>query len=57
MDNIMQMIGSEEVKWQMLRMKYRVDIDRQRNVSLAAERFGLVLLGTPGTGNFRFWIH
>lgn len=52
LDKIMQMIGLEEVKRQMLRIKYRVDIDRQRHVNLGAERFGLVLLGNPGTGIF-----
>ena len=49
-DEIMGMIGLEEVKSQVLRIKAKVDTSIRQNTDLKKERFGLVLLGNPGTG-------
>ena len=50
-DAIMQMIGLEEVKAQVLRIKSKIDLTIQQNVSFKDERFNVVLLGNPGTGS------
>lgn len=44
------MIGLEEVKNQMLRIKSKVDTSLRQGTDLRKERLGLVLLGNPGTG-------
>ena len=49
-DKIMEMIGLEQVKSQVLRIKAKVDTSIRQNTDLKKERFGLVLLGNPGTG-------
>ncbi|TVY17684.1 NFX1-type zinc finger-containing protein [Lachnellula arida] len=49
-DEIMDMTGLEEVKSQVLRIKAKVDTSIRQNTDLKKERFGLVLLGNPGTG-------
>ncbi|TVY43119.1 NFX1-type zinc finger-containing protein [Lachnellula subtilissima] len=49
-DEIMDMIGLEEVKSQVLRIKAKVDTSIRQSTDLKKERFGLVLLGNPGTG-------
>ena len=46
----MEMIGLEQVKSQVLRIKAKVDTSIRQNTDLKKERFGLVLLGNPGTG-------
>lgn len=50
-DAIMNMIGLEEVKAQVLRIKSKIDVTKRQNTSLKDERFNIVLLGNPGTGN------
>jgi len=49
-DEIMNMIGLEEVKSQVLRIKAKVDTSTRQQTDLRKERFGLVLLGNPGIG-------
>lgn len=49
-DKIMEMIGLEEVKAQVLRIKAKVDTSIRQGTDLKKERLGLVLLGNPGTG-------
>jgi hypothetical protein len=49
-DKIMEMIGLEDVKSQVLRIKSKVDTSIRQGTDLKTERLGLVLLGNPGTG-------
>lgn len=49
-DEIMEMIGLEEVKAQVLRIKAKVETSIRQGTDLSKERLGLVLLGNPGTG-------
>jgi hypothetical protein len=51
-DSIMDMIGLEEVKSQVLRIKSKVDTSKRQGTDLRKERFGLILLGNPGTGTY-----
>jgi hypothetical protein len=46
----MEMIGLEDVKSQVLRIKAKVDTSVRQDTDLKKERLGLVLLGNPGTG-------
>jgi hypothetical protein len=49
-DKIMEMIGLEEVKRQVLRIKAKVETSIRQGTDIKKERLGLVLLGNPGTG-------
>lgn len=49
-DKIMEMIGLEDVKAQVLRIKAKVETSIRQDTDLSKERLGLVLLGNPGTG-------
>jgi hypothetical protein len=49
-DAIMNMIGLETVKEKILGIKAKVDLTQRQGVDMQGERFGLVLLGNPGTG-------
>jgi hypothetical protein len=49
-DAIMEMIGLEPVKQQVLKIMDKVDVTVRQGTSLAKERFNIVLLGNPGTG-------
>ncbi|KAI9640527.1 hypothetical protein NHQ30_011273 [Ciborinia camelliae] len=49
-DKIMEMIGLEDVKSQVLRIKAKVDTSKRQGTDLKKERLGLILLGNPGTG-------
>ena len=49
-DAIMEMIGLEPVKQQVLKIMDKVDVNVRQGTSLAKERFNVVLLGNPGTG-------
>jgi hypothetical protein len=49
-DDIMEMVGLENVKKQVLRIKANVDTSIRQGIDLRKERLGLVLLGNPGTG-------
>ena len=50
LDELMGMIGLEEVKREFLSIKINVDTALRQGVSLDSERFGCSLLGNPGTG-------
>lgn len=50
MDELMAMIGLEDVKKQFLSVKSKVDTVVRQNSSLKSERFNCSLLGNPGTG-------
>lgn len=49
-DKIMEMIGLEDVKAQVLKIKAKVETSIRQATDLKKERLGLVLLGNPGTG-------
>lgn len=49
-DSLMKMTGLEDVKAQFLRIKARIDLALRQNTDMSEERFGMVLLGNPGTG-------
>ncbi|KAJ6494824.1 P-loop containing nucleoside triphosphate hydrolase protein [Mycena vitilis] len=49
-DAIMEMIGLEEVKSQVLDIKAKIDTAVRQNASLKDERFNTTFLGNPGTG-------
>jgi hypothetical protein len=51
-DKIMEMIGLENVKAQVLGIKAKVETSIRQDTDLRKERLGLVLLGNPGTGIF-----
>lgn len=50
-DSIMDMTGLESVKDQVLSIKAKIDTSVRQNTSLKQERFNIVFLGNPGTGN------
>ena len=50
LDELMGMIGLESVKTQVLDIKKLVDTRIRQGVDLKNERFGVALLGNPGTG-------
>lgn len=50
LDELMDMIGLEDVKSAFLSIKSRVDTALRQAISLNDERFGCVMLGNPGTG-------
>jgi hypothetical protein len=54
MDAVMDMIGLEEVKRQMLGIKDKIDVVQRQGTSLKGERFNVTFLGNPGTG---MWMH
>ncbi|KAF2085428.1 P-loop containing nucleoside triphosphate hydrolase protein [Saccharata proteae CBS 121410] len=49
-DSLMDMTGLEDVKAQVLKIKARLDTAKRQGTDLSQERFGIVLLGNPGTG-------
>lgn len=51
-DKIMEMIGLEDVKHQVLKIKAKVETSIRQGTDLKKERLGLTLLGNPGTGLF-----
>ncbi|RYP89995.1 hypothetical protein DL770_003898 [Monosporascus sp. CRB-9-2] len=50
LDELMDMIGLEEVKQSFLEVKAKVDTKLRQGVPLTSERFSGSLLGNPGTG-------
>lgn len=50
LDELMGMIGLEEVKLSFLGIKERVDTALRQDISLQKERFSCSMLGNPGTG-------
>ena len=49
-DAMMKMTGLESIKEQLLRIKSKIDTAQRQNASVKAERFNIVFLGNPGTG-------
>lgn len=54
LDELMAMIGLEDVKKQFLAVKSKVDTIVRQNANLKSERFSCSLLGNPGTGESWF---
>jgi len=50
MDELMNMIGLEEVKQEFITVKSGVDVAVRQGTSLAKDRFSCSMLGNPGTG-------
>ena len=50
LDELMAMIGLENVKEAFLEIKAKVDLTVRQGISLAKERLGASFLGNPGTG-------
>lgn len=51
LDELMSMIGLEDVKETMLTIKAAIDLKKRQGVSLMNERLNSVFLGNPGTGS------
>jgi replication-associated recombination protein RarA len=49
-EDLMSMIGLEEVKSEFLDIKSKVDTAIRQDISLSSERYSCSLLGNPGTG-------
>lgn len=49
-DGIMELIGLEDVKKQVLRIYAKIELAKRQGTSLRDERLNIVLLGNPGTG-------
>lgn len=49
-DTVMGLVGLESVKEQVLTVKRKVDTSVRQGASLSKERFNVLLLGNPGTG-------
>ncbi len=49
-DALMAMTGLEKVKSQVLKIKAKIETAQRQGTDLKRERFGIVLLGNPGTG-------
>jgi hypothetical protein len=54
LDKLMEMIGLESVKDQLLSIKSTVDTKIRQRFSIGDERWSCSLLGNPGTGEFGF---
>ena len=50
LDALMEMIGLESVKQQIIDVKTKIDTCIRQGVKFEDERFGVALLGNPGTG-------
>jgi hypothetical protein len=53
-DAIMAMTGLKEVKTKFLAIKAKNDVIKRQKTDMRKERFGMVMLGNPGTGNSAF---
>lgn len=51
-DSVMEMIGLEDVKSQILRIKDKIDVGIRQNTISKGERFNVNFQGNPGTGPF-----
>lgn len=52
LDQLVGMIGLEEVKSEFLCVKSKVDTAIRQGITLCRERFGCSMLGNPGTGKY-----
>ncbi|KAL8708732.1 MAG: hypothetical protein Q9220_006458 [cf. Caloplaca sp. 1 TL-2023] len=50
LDELMDLVGLEDVKAQVLRIKVKIDAAKRQNSDVRKERFNAVFLGNPGTG-------
>jgi hypothetical protein len=50
LDELMKMIGLEEIKKEVMSIKAKIDTTVRQGVDLQDSRFGATLLGNPGTG-------
>lgn len=51
-DSVMEMIGLEEVKLQILKIKAKIEVNLRQNADMSKDRLNVVLLGNPGTGEY-----
>ena len=49
-DTLMDLIGLEEVKLQVLRIKAKIEVSMRQNASTSKDRLHVSFLGNPGTG-------
>ena len=49
-DELMDLVGLEEVKLQILRIKAKIDTSKRQHTDVKKERFNAAFLGNPGTG-------
>lgn len=58
-DSVMDMVGLEAVKLQILRIKAKIDVSVRQNSDMKEDRLNVAFLGNPGTGtldpNSRYW--
>ena len=56
-DSLMDMVGLEDVKRQVLSIKAKIDTCQRQNSDVKDERFNISLLGNPGTGKAFSAVH
>lgn len=56
-DSLMDMVGLEDVKRQVLTIKAKIDVCQRQNSDVKDERFNISLLGNPGTGEAFSVVH
>ena len=49
-DSLMNMIGLEEVKLQILQIKAKIEVSIRQNADVSSDRLNVSFLGNPGTG-------
>lgn len=49
-DSVMNMIGLEEVKLQILQIKAKIEISTRQNADMSSDRLNVSFVGNPGTG-------
>ena len=49
-DSLMDMIGLEEVKLQILQIKAKIEVSMRQNADISSDRLNVSFLGNPGTG-------
>ena len=49
-DSLMDMIGLEEVKLQILQIKAKIEVSIRQNADMSSDRLNVSFLGNPGTG-------
>ncbi len=49
-DSVMDMIGQEEIKLQILQIKAKIEISMRQNADMSSDRLNVSFLGNPGTG-------
>ena len=49
-ESLMEMIGLEEVKLQVLQIKAKIEVSKRQNADIRKDRLNVSFLGNPGTG-------